>query len=190
MKSRTLLNSPVSDSDPQAVPCFGDSLVQANLANIRELKNGISEMNTERIANFSMILTYAFELLEEFRVERRGACCNQAIMIITDGVPDNYKEIFQRYNWASNPDNPDMADMPVRIFTYLIGREVADVRDSRWMACANRGYFVHLSTLAEVREQVSWPPVLSAFICRFRNYLYCFDRIDTIIKFNLSIVNL
>ncbi|XP_031786314.1 voltage-dependent calcium channel subunit alpha-2/delta-3 isoform X4 [Nasonia vitripennis] len=137
-----------------AVPCFGDTLVQANLANIRELKNGISEMNTERIANFSMILTYAFELLEEFREMRRGACCNQAIMLVTDGVPDNYKEIFQRYNWASNPDNPDQADMPVRIFTYLIGREVADVRDSRWMACANRGYFVHLSTLAEVREQV------------------------------------
>uniref|UniRef100_A0ABD2WPD7 VWFA domain-containing protein n=1 Tax=Trichogramma kaykai TaxID=54128 RepID=A0ABD2WPD7_9HYME len=138
----------------QAVPCFGDGLVQANLANIRELKNGMAEMNTERIANFSMILTYAFDLLEEYRAERKGACCNQAIMLITDGVPDNYKEIFQRYNWANNPDNPDQADMPVRIFTYIIGREVADVRDSRWMACANRGYFVHLSTLAEVREQV------------------------------------
>ncbi|XP_014217943.1 voltage-dependent calcium channel subunit alpha-2/delta-4-like [Copidosoma floridanum] len=143
-----------SNITEQAVPCFEDSLVQANLANIRELKIGIAEMNTERIANFSMILTYAFELLQEFRETRRGACCNQAIMLVTDGVPDNYKEIFQRFNWADSPENPDRADMPVRIFTYLIGREVADVRDSRWMACANRGYFVHLSTLAEVREQV------------------------------------
>ncbi|XP_058802152.1 voltage-dependent calcium channel subunit alpha-2/delta-3 isoform X2 [Phymastichus coffea] len=137
-----------------AVPCFGEGLVQANLANIRELKNGISEMTTERIANFTMILSYAFELLAAARNERLGSSCNQAIMLITDGVPDNYKEIFQRYNWADSPDNPEMADMPVRMFTYIIGREVADIRDSRWMACANRGYFVHLSTLAEVRDQV------------------------------------
>lgn len=114
----------------------------------------MTEMNTERIANFSMILTYAFELLEDARNSTRGAGCNQAIMLVTDGVPDNYKEIFERFNWATNTDNPDMADMPVRMFTYVIGKEVADVRDSRWMACANRGYFVHLSTLAEVREQV------------------------------------
>lgn len=31
---------------------------------------------------------------------------------------------------------------------------MADVREVKWMACANRGYYVHLSTLAEVREQV------------------------------------
>lgn len=139
----------------KAVPCFGDKLVQANLANIRELKNGISEMRTEQIANFSMILTYSFELLEEARRNKLGANCNQAIMLVTDGVPENYKEIFMHYNW-NNTDNPEMAEMPVRMFTYIIGREVADVRDSRWMACANRGYFVHLSTLAEVREQVSF----------------------------------
>lgn len=75
-------------------------------------------------------------------------------MLITDGVPYNYKDIFENYNWKSNRDEPDKADMPVRMFTYLIGREVADVREVQWMACANRGYFVHLCTLAEVREEV------------------------------------
>lgn len=75
-------------------------------------------------------------------------------MLITDGVPYNYKEIFETYNWRDNPDEPFKADMPVRMFTYLIGREVADVKEVQWMACANRGYFVHLCTLAEVREEV------------------------------------
>lgn len=136
------------------VPCFNDTLVQATLANVRELKEAILEMPSEQIANFSQVLNYAFERLEQFREEREGAMCNQAIMLVTDGVPFNYKEIFQRYNWGESRDEPDKADMPVRVFTYLIGREVADVREVKWMACANRGYYVHLSTFAEVREQV------------------------------------
>ncbi|XP_028044532.1 voltage-dependent calcium channel subunit alpha-2/delta-3 isoform X2 [Monomorium pharaonis] len=151
-----------SNETKGVVPCFSDTLVQANLANIRELKRAISNLDTERIANFSLALTTAFELLETFRNEREGARCNQAIMLITDGVPYNYKEIFEAYNWKDNPDEPLKADMPVRIFTYLIGREVADVREVQWMACANRGYYVHLCTLAEVREEVlKYVPVMA-----------------------------
>lgn len=145
------------------VDCFEDKLVQANLANIRELKKGILNMKTDKIANFSMVLTKAFNLLAEYRSGERGksgAGCNQAIMLITDGVPENYKDIFLEHNWYNNPTDPQKADMPVRIFTYLIGREVADYREVKWMACANRGYFVHLSTLAEVREQVSKKKIL------------------------------
>ena len=138
------------------MPCFNDTLVQANLANVRELSEAISDLKTEQIANFSLVLNEAFELLEHFRSDRKGALCNQAIMLVTDGVPFNYKEIFEHYNWRDSPDEPDKADMPVRIFTYLIGREVADVREVKWMACANRGYYVHLSTFAEVREQVKF----------------------------------
>lgn len=138
----------------QVVPCFNDTLVQANLANVRELKRAIMNLDTEKIANFSLALTTAFELLGTYRTEREGARCNQAIMLITDGVPYNYKEIFETYNWEDNSNEPFKADMPVRMFTYLIGREVADVKEVQWMACANRGYFVHLCTLAEVREEV------------------------------------
>lgn len=143
-----------SNETNDIVPCFKDTLVQANLANIRELKVGMERIHTDRIANFTAVLTRAFELLKSYRTEEKGARCNQAIMLITDGVPYNYKEIFQKYNWQDNPEEPDCADMPVRVFTYLIGREVADVREVKWMACANRGYYVKLSTMAEVSEKV------------------------------------
>jgi voltage-dependent calcium channel alpha-2/delta-3 len=59
--------------------------------------------------------------------------CNQAIMLITDEVPALYEEIFQEYNWR------DLPKMPVRLFTYLIGREVPDVERIKWVACANQG---------------------------------------------------
>ncbi|XP_015587813.1 voltage-dependent calcium channel subunit alpha-2/delta-3 isoform X2 [Cephus cinctus] len=151
-----------SDVMNVVVPCFNESLVQANLANVRELKNAITNMQTDKIANFSAVLIKAFEILEVYRTVKEGARCNQAIMLITDGVPENYKEIFKEYNWQDNPEHPEKADMPVRVFTYLIGREVADVREVNWMACANRGYYVHLSTPAEVREQVlNYVPVMA-----------------------------
>ena len=45
-------------------------------------------MQTEEIANFTSALTVAFELLHESKLDPElGANCNQAIMIVTDGVP-------------------------------------------------------------------------------------------------------
>jgi hypothetical protein len=58
------------------------------------------------------------------------AGCNQAIMLITDGSPYYYEEVFQKYKTPMHP---------VRVFTYLIGREVTDFREVRWMACTNQG---------------------------------------------------
>lgn len=93
-------------------------MFQATLANVRELKLGLETIETTGIANFSAALTTAFELLEVYREQKEGARCNQAIMLVSDGVPYNYKEIFEIYNWRQRPK------MPVRVFTYLIGREV------------------------------------------------------------------
>jgi hypothetical protein len=59
--------------------------------------------------------------------------CNQAIMLITDEVPFLYEDLFQEYNWR------DLPRMPVRLFSYLIGREVPDVERIKWVACANQG---------------------------------------------------
>ncbi|CAG7828839.1 unnamed protein product, partial [Allacma fusca] len=58
-----------------------------------------------------------------------SAKCNQAIMLITDGAPYHFEEIFR--------DKQDPANY-VRMFTYLIGREVTDKREVMWMACAHK----------------------------------------------------
>lgn len=34
----------------------------------------------------------------QMNVTKRGAQCNRAIMIITDGAPDYYEEIFEEFN--------------------------------------------------------------------------------------------
>ncbi|KRF79596.1 voltage-dependent calcium channel subunit alpha-2/delta-3 isoform X3 [Drosophila virilis] len=138
------------------VGCFEDTLIQANLGNIRELKEGIESFKPKSIANYTAALTKAFEILEETKINSRGAQCNQAIMIIGDGAPENNQEVFQLHNWRDPPYRP------VRVFTYLIGKEVANWDDIRWMACENQGYYVHLSDTAEVREMVlNYIPVMA-----------------------------
>ena len=74
-------------------------------------------------------------------------------MLVTDGVPYTYETIFQEYNQPHKP---------VRVFTYLIGREISDLQAAKWMACENKGYFTHVTTLAEVKEQVlKYIPVMA-----------------------------
>ncbi len=63
-----------------------------------------------------------------------------------------YSPLLQEYNEPHKP---------VRMFTYLIGREISDLEAAKWMACNNKGYFTHVTTLAEVKEQVSTRTLLS-----------------------------
>lgn len=142
-----------SDQIDDILDCFGEQLVQANSANIRVIKESLSKIVTNELANFSAALTKAFDTLYAFRDEHGGANCNQAIMLISDGLPIIVDDVFEVYNKPPKP---------VRVFTYLIGREVPDVTNIKNMACDNRGYYVHLSTHAEVREQVlEYIPVMA-----------------------------
>lgn len=137
-----------SDEIKEVVECFGDQLVQANMANIRELKLALNGIETAELANFSAAFVKAFEILHDYRSSRTGACCNQAIMLVSDGLPYPLDDIMEIWNWQEKPF------IPVRVFSYLIGREVADITDMKKVACDNLGYYVHLSTFAEVREEV------------------------------------
>uniref|UniRef100_A0A1I7XYD9 VWFA domain-containing protein n=1 Tax=Steinernema glaseri TaxID=37863 RepID=A0A1I7XYD9_9BILA len=70
--------------------------------------------------------------------------CNNVIMLITDGAPGYYKEIFNLYN----------KDKKVRFFSFLIGEEAIDFDEVTWMACNNRGFMVHVSSMTDVQEKV------------------------------------
>ncbi|KAL3852948.1 hypothetical protein ACJMK2_016553, partial [Sinanodonta woodiana] len=127
--------------------CFNGTMMPANSLNKLRLQNLIKEIKTERIANFELALEEAFQLFESETLYRNNELplCNKAIALITDWVPHNYEWVFEKYNWPNKT---------VRVFTYLIGREVPDNREIKWMACANKGYFTHISTKSDVNENV------------------------------------
>lgn len=129
-------------------------MLPATGKNVRHIKSNFT-IPTAGIANFSKALTTAFEVLRNYQdnSEQHGSQCNQAIMLITDGSPSDFEDIFNRYNYPN---------APVRVFTYLIGREAGDVTHTKMMACHNRGYYTHVINLAEVRETVQqYIPVMA-----------------------------
>ncbi|XP_012275945.1 voltage-dependent calcium channel subunit alpha-2/delta-3 [Orussus abietinus] len=146
----TLLN--YSKSTEDVVDCFKDMLVQATPENLEVFRKHVMDFKPDGMANLTEALTRAFELLANFRESRgcgRATPCNELIMLVTDGVSGNMTEVFQTWNWRDNDTY-----IPVRVFTYLLGKEVTKVREIQWMACLNRGYYTHVHTLEEVREQV------------------------------------
>ncbi|XP_023705860.1 voltage-dependent calcium channel subunit alpha-2/delta-3 isoform X6 [Cryptotermes secundus] len=134
-----------SDATEELVPCFKDMLVQANMGNIRELRSYLDSARAENIANFSSALITAFEILHKYNRTGKGCQCNQAIMLITDGPPYDYYEIFKQYN---------LPHTPIRVFTYLIGRDSSNAEEMNKIACTNKGYYVRVSSTSEAREKV------------------------------------
>lgn len=63
-------------------------------------------------------------------------------MILTDGVNANYSDIVMKHNHFF-----DGEIIPVRIFTYLIGQEVTNVEEIKWISCTNRGVY-HLLAMS------------------------------------------
>ncbi|CAG9759535.1 unnamed protein product [Ceutorhynchus assimilis] len=143
-----------SETTDYIVPCFENHLVQATKENIHVFKDAIDRLEPNGKTLLEQALAIAFELLNKYRDIRgcngeNNTDCNQSIMILTDGVNANYSDIVMKNNHLFNDST-----IPVRIFTYLIGQEVTNVEEIKWMACANRGYYTHVQTLEQVTASV------------------------------------
>ncbi|KAG5895094.1 hypothetical protein JTB14_023267 [Gonioctena quinquepunctata] len=134
-----------SDTTQETVPCFRDQLAQASNENVRFLKDSLWSLKPENIANFTSALITAFEILQKYNRSGQGCQCNQAIMLITDGPPSTYKEIFKMYNFPHSP---------VRVFTYLIGKDSGGASEMNWMACAHKGYYTRIQLYEQIKENV------------------------------------
>ncbi|KRY55464.1 Voltage-dependent calcium channel unc-36, partial [Trichinella britovi] len=139
-------NMIVFSEEPKFIlSCFRNRLVQATIKNKKLMRVTLDNVTAEGIANYPAALSLAFEvLIEASQNPGVNSGCQNAIMLITDGPSDTYEDIFEKYN----------KDKTIRFFTYLIGDDVTETREVRWMACYNRGYFAHISNLADVQEKV------------------------------------
>ncbi|KAG5212667.1 hypothetical protein JEQ12_015096 [Ovis aries] len=126
-------------------PCFKGILVQADRDNREHFKQLVDELMVKGVGVVDQALREAFQILQQFQEAGQGSLCNQAIMLITDGAVEDYEPVLEKYNWP---------DRKVRVFTYLIGREVSFADRLKWIACNNKGYYTQISTLADAQENV------------------------------------
>ncbi|XP_076025867.1 voltage-dependent calcium channel subunit alpha-2/delta-4-like [Genypterus blacodes] len=126
-------------------PCFKGTLVQADLDNREHFKVLVEELHVKGEAKITYAMKEAFKILNEVRLKGQGSMCNQAIMLITDGAMEDFQSVFEEFNWP---------ERRVRVFTYLIGREMTFAQNCKWIACNNKGYYTHINTLADVQENV------------------------------------
>uniref|UniRef100_A0A669BVT3 Calcium voltage-gated channel auxiliary subunit alpha2delta 4 n=1 Tax=Oreochromis niloticus TaxID=8128 RepID=A0A669BVT3_ORENI len=105
----------------------------------------VEELHVKGEGKVKKAMKESFRILNEATALGQGSLCNQAIMLITDGAMEDFQDVFQEFNWP---------ERRVRVFTYLIGREMTFAENVKWIACNNKGYYTHVSTLADVQENV------------------------------------
>nr|XP_030690324.1 voltage-dependent calcium channel subunit alpha-2/delta-4 [Globicephala melas] len=126
-------------------PCFKGILVQADRDNREHFKQLVDKLMVKGVGVVGQALSEAFQILQQFQEAGQGSLCNQAIMLITDGAVEDHRTVLERYNWPRRK---------VRLFTYLIGKEVSFADRLKWIACNNKGYYTQISTLADAQENV------------------------------------
>lgn len=121
--------------------------MRATPANKEEVKMALNSVKLEGTFNYTAGLEYSFNLLHKYNQTLEGSQCNQAIMIVTSSLSESQDDIIKQHNWPH---------MPVRIFTYLIGKGDSTSEDTlHEIACSNKGFFVHISSLDDVKVKIA-----------------------------------
>ena len=128
--------------------CTEKMLVQATSFNVLHMKLALDSIIPRGQSDLAEALYEAFALLEKNK--RATANCNQALVLITDGMEYNktIQKIFKTHNWEKGNK--------VRVFSYLVGEQISEVeyKQVEMMACENRGFYtkVDLKEKAESSE--------------------------------------
>ena len=132
-------------------PCFQRTLARATDQNKSQFMALLQNMETKSVADFPGAILKSYETLAAFRNEStRWTSASRAIMFMTDGVLADHADTFELatdqfgYDTVAN----------TRIFTYLIGKDLKNSQPLRSIACTHRGYFSHIASTADVKENV------------------------------------
>lgn len=121
--------------------------MRATPDNKEEVKMALNSIKLEGTFNYTAGLEYSFNLLHKYNMSLEGSQCNQAIMIVTSTMSESQDDIIKQYNWPH---------MPVRIFSYLIGKGDSSSEDVLHnMACSNKGFFAHINSLEDVKVKIA-----------------------------------
>ncbi|BES90285.1 Calcium channel [Nesidiocoris tenuis] len=174
-----------AEQTKELVPCYKDLLVQANQLNKRELVSALDSVQIENAANFSAAIVTGFEILHRYNRTSKGCQCNQALILVTTGPKGDFRHLFKEFN---------MPHMPVRVFTYLVGKDKSNVAELFWMACSNKGYYEHIDKPETIREKVlNYLKVMSRPMVMYQNDhpihwtpVYAGGQVNTLVADNIQ----
>jgi len=137
--------------------CFERTLVRATDFNKQQLKVLLQSMKASNVADFNKAINETYKVFKEFSESQFSLTQNyypaaRGIMMLSDGALEDYAEAFNNASIALNDSNINFED--IRVFTYLIGKDLKHQMPLKNIACARRGYYTHIASPADVKNNV------------------------------------
>ncbi|KAK9744952.1 Cache domain [Popillia japonica] len=141
-----------ANSTEPLITCFNDTLVQANEENLRLIRENLTQYVVKYHGRLDLAFEKAFEVLSENHRKGSGDHCTQLIMVIAEGLDYFNQDLLNKLQKLNTEDERGCR---VRIFTYLLETEESDAKVMLDIACYHMGYYVNISSEAEIREKVN-----------------------------------
>ncbi|CAJ0936515.1 unnamed protein product, partial [Mesorhabditis belari] len=121
-------------------------MLQATMRNKKYLRAFMNNVTSKGEASHADALNKTFAILKALESNDENEYgCESVIMLITDGIPEDHREMLEANN----------TDKKIRLFTFLIGEDAINEKTTVInMACQNRGYMVHIQSMADVEDKI------------------------------------
>ncbi|KAJ0175050.1 hypothetical protein K1T71_009191 [Dendrolimus kikuchii] len=131
------------------ISCFNEKLVPANHVNSAAMMSALKFYKMRNETHMADVLEYAVHMLRRYNLKRdRPSSCQQAIVLLTDSMYDNYTDLMKELDPHGR----------IRLFVMWL-HDRYGLRDNTrayadWISCNRDGYFAELITHNDVTEQV------------------------------------